>query len=63
MSEQIRTLAQLLGINPGALAALAREISCDVGLRDLEYMREADAVELLAFLEAMAEAVIGVSAK
>lgn len=52
MFERIREVAHQLGMNPGALAALAREVSHDSALRDLEYMRQADAVELLAFLEA-----------
>jgi hypothetical protein len=52
MLEQIRDLAQSLGIRDGGLVKLARDIAQDANLRDLEYMRAADRQELLLFLEA-----------
>lgn len=51
MYERIRELAQLLNIEGGGLARLARDIAHDSTLRDVEYMTKADAEELLRFLE------------
>ena len=51
MFEQIRELAQQLGIREGQLASLAREVAQDCQLRDLEYMRAEDAASLLRFLK------------
>jgi hypothetical protein len=50
MFDQIRDVAGSLGIRDGQLVKLARDIAHDGALLDLEYMREADALELLAFL-------------
>lgn len=58
MHERIRELAQELGIRDGGLVKLARDISHDDGLLDLEYMRQADAQELLRFLEKMMPVLI-----
>lgn len=49
--DRIRELASVLGIRDGALVRLARDIAHDGNLRDLEYMSEADALELALFLE------------
>lgn len=51
MFDQIRVLAEELGIRDGALVALAREVAQDCALLDLEYMRAEDAHALLRFLK------------
>lgn len=61
MYERIRELAQELGIRDGGLVKLARDISNDGTLLDLEYMRKEHAQELLAFLEKANEKVVSFS--
>lgn len=46
MFDQIRNLAQELGIRDGGLVKLARDVAHDGALLDLEYMRHSDACEL-----------------
>lgn len=54
MFNRIRELANILGIRDGGLVKLARDIAHDGALLDLEYMNQADAQELLTFLEGAA---------
>ncbi len=50
--ERIRALAELLEVRDGALVKIARDISRDATLKDLEYMRPEDAETLEEFLVA-----------
>lgn len=54
--ERIRVLADVLEIRDGGLVKIARDISQDGSLLDLEYMRPEDAAELESFLVAVLQA-------